>query len=236
MIADFSRALSQVFDRRFISVLIKAIALTLGLLFGLTAIVMYFISFIPEISFFIPFTDYEVTFLDEIASTASIGVALVLSSFLMFPVAILFIGFFLDEIADAVEARHYPHLPAPRRQGWGEMLTQSIQFTFVLIGANIIALIIYLLSTLLAPVIFWVVNGYLLGREYFEVVAMRRMDRREAKSLRQKHLFATWIAGALVAVPLSIPVLNILAPVIGVAAFVHLYHRKTTAARRVRGA
>ena len=236
MFTDFSRALSQVFDRRFISVLIKAILLTLGLLIGLTAIVMYLISFIPEISFFIPFTDYEVTFLDEIAETASLGVALILSAFLMFPVAILFIGFFLDEIADAVEARHYPQLPAPRRQGWGEMLTQSVQFTLVLIGANIIALIIYLLSTLLAPVIFWIVNGYLLGREYFEVVAMRRMDRRDAKILRKKHLFAIWMAGALIAVPLSIPLLNILAPVIGVAAFVHLFHRKAAAARRVQGA
>ena len=236
MFADFSRAISQVFDQRFVRVLIKAVGLTLGLLFGLTAILLYFISFIPDIVFTIPVIDYEVTFLTDLAATLSFGLVLILSSFLMFPVAALFVGLFLDEIADAVEARHYPNLPAPRRQSWGEALSQSLEFMLVLIGANIVALIIYLLSTVLAPVIFWLVNGYLLGREYFEVVAMRRMERREAKSLRQKHLFATWMAGALIAVPLSIPVLNILAPVIGVAAFVHLYHRKSAATRRVKGA
>ncbi len=226
MLSDYSRAISQVFDRRFIKVLIKAIGLTLGLLIGLTMILMYFISFIPSMSFTIPLIGYEVTFLEELAATASFGLILILSSFLMFPVAALFVGLFLDEIADAVEARHFPTLPEPRRQSWGEVLTQSIEFMFVLIGANVIALIIYLLSTLLAPVIFWLVNGYLLGREYFEVVATRRIDKREAKSLRQKHFFAVWMAGAAIAVPLSIPVLNVLAPVIGVAAFVHLYHRK----------
>lgn len=234
MLSDFSRAIGQVFDRRFVKVLIKAIALTLSLLIGFTMLLMYLISFVPDVSFTIPLIDYEVTFLSELAATASLGLMLFLSSFLMFPVAVLFIGLFLDEIADAVEARHYPSLPAPRRQGWGEALTQSLEFTLVLIGANILALIIYLLSTVLAPVIFWLVNGYLLGREYFEVVAARRMERGEAKSLRRRHLFATWIAGALIAVPLSIPVLNILAPVIGVAAFVHLYHRKA-AGRHISG-
>ncbi len=229
MFSDYRRAISQVFDHRFIKVLIKAIGLTLGLLIGLTTILLYFISFIPSMSFTIPLIGYEVTFLEELAETVSFGLVLILSSFLMFPVAALFVGLFLDEIADAVEARHYPDLPEPRRQSWGEVLTQSIEFMFVLIGANIVALIIYLLSTLLAPVIFWLVNGYLLGREYFEVVAMRRIDKREAKSLRQKHFFAVWMAGALIAVPLSIPILNVLAPVIGVAAFVHLYHRKVAA-------
>lgn len=236
MFSDYSRAISQVFDRRFITVLIKSIGLTLGLLIGLTMILMYFISFIPAMSFTIPLIGYEVTFLEELAETASFGLILILSSFLMFPVAALFVGLFLDEIADAVEARHYPTLPEPRRQSWGEVLTQSIEFMFVLIGANVIALIIYLLSTVLAPVIFWLVNGYLLGREYFEVVATRRIDKREAKSLRQKNFFAVWMAGALIAVPLSIPVLNILAPVIGVAAFVHLYHRKAQTDRRGSGA
>ena len=226
MLSDYSRAIGQVFDRRFIGVLLKALALTIGLLIGLTALLMYLISFIPDISFTIPLIDYEVTFLTDLAQTASFGLILILSTFLMFPVAALFVGLFLDEIADAVEARHYASLPEARRQSWGEILSQSIEFMFILIGANIVALIIYLLSTLLAPVIFWLVNGYLLGREYFEVVAMRRIDRRDAKSLRQKHFFSIWMAGALIAIPLSIPILNILAPVIGVAAFVHLYHRK----------
>lgn len=226
MIGDFSKAISQVFDRRFLSVLLKSLGLTIGLLAIITAILFYFLSFIPAIDFTVPFTDWHVTFFDEIAKTASVGLILIFSSFLMFPVATVFIGLFLDEIADAVEGRHYPHLPAPRRQSFREALTQGFEFMLLLIGANIVALIFYLILNVAAPLVFWLVNGYLLGREYFEIVAARRMDARAAKSLRNKHLMSTWAAGALIAIPLSIPVVNLIVPLIGVAAFVHLFHRK----------
>ena len=226
VIGDFLKAISQVFDRRFIGVLIKAVGLTVLLLGALTALFIYILGFLPSLSFTIPLIGYEISFLDELAFSASIGLILLLSTFLMFPVAAIFIGIFLDEIADAVEVRHYPHLPPARRQTMGEIITQSAEFMLTLIGANALALIVYLFATIFAPVVFWIINGYLLGREYFEVVAMRRMDRREARVLRQKHLLSIWIAGALIAIPLSVPILNVLAPLIGVAAFVHLYHRK----------
>ncbi|MEM7268814.1 MAG: EI24 domain-containing protein [Pseudomonadota bacterium] len=229
MIDAFVKALTQIFDRRFLGVLLKAVALTAALLLGLTFLLFYLLSFIPSVSFTIPLIDYEVSFLDELAFSASIGLILLLSSFLMFPVAAIFIGLFLDEIADAVEARHYPHLPEPRRQSWGEVIANSFEFLLFLIGANVLALIVYLMATVFAPFVFWIVNGYLLGREYFEVVAMRRMDREQAKALRRKHLGTIWLSGALIAIPLSVPVLNILAPLVGVAVFVHIYHMKTRA-------
>ncbi|MEX2517750.1 MAG: EI24 domain-containing protein [Paracoccaceae bacterium] len=227
MIADISKALTQIFDRRFFGVLLKSVLLTALLLGALIALAIWAMGYIPVMNFTIPFTGYQVTFLDQIVSTASFGLILVMSMFLMFPVAAVFVGLFLDEIADAVEARYYPHLPPPRRQGWGEIITQGAGFALVLIGANLLALIVYIMSTALAPFVFWIVNGYLLGREYFEVVAMRRMDEQAAKALRRRHLPSVWIAGTLLAAPLSVPVLNIIAPLIGVAAFVHLYHRRT---------
>lgn len=227
MLNDISLALAQIFDRRFLGILLKSIGLTLLLLAALIALAIWAIGFLPSIDFVIPFTGFEVTFADEIAATASIGLIVILSMMLMFPVAAVFVGLFLDEIADAVEARHYPGLPPPRKQGLGEVIAQGVKFAFVLVAANFAALIIYILSTALAPFIFWIVNGYLLGREYFEVVAMRRMDEDAAKALRRRHLPSIWIAGTLLAAPLSVPILNIVAPLVGVAAFVHLYHRKT---------
>lgn len=226
MIGDFARAVAQLFDPRFLGVLVKSVALTFALLVGLIVLFFQLLGLIPEISFTIPLIDYPVTFLDEAARAASFGLILLLSAFMMFPVTAIFIGFFLDEIADAVEARHYPHLPAPRRQSLGEMIGQSAAFLGAMIAANAVALIFYLMATVLAPLVFWIVNGYLLGREYFELVAARRVGRDEARALRKRRLFPIWIAGALVAIPLSFPVINLVAPVIGVAAFVHLYHRK----------
>ncbi|WP_246209693.1 EI24 domain-containing protein [Pikeienuella piscinae] len=227
MLSDVSRALAQMFDGRFFRVLVKSVGLTVLLLAGLIALVIWGIGAIPPVNFTIPFTDYEVGFLDDVAGFASVGLVLILSAFLMFPVAAVFVGLFLDEIADAVEEKYYPGLPPPRKQGIGEIISQGVKFAIVLVFANLAALIIYLLSTVLAPVIFWMVNGFLLGREYFEIVAMRRMDGTAAKALRRRYFLEIWIAGTLLAAPLSVPILNIITPLIGVAAFVHLYHRKT---------
>lgn len=227
MIGDFARAISQVFDRRFLGVLLKSVLLTAALLAALIALAIYLMAFIPSFSFTIPLVGWEVAFLDEMATSVGVGLILLLSAILMFPVAAIFVGLFLDEIADAVEARHYPHLPAPRRQSWGEILTQALEFALVLIGANLVALIVYIFATVFAPFVFWTINGYLIGREYFEVVACRRLDEKPAKALRRKHFLSVWIAGIFVAVPLSVPILNIIAPLVGVAAFVHLFHRKT---------
>lgn len=231
MLEAIAKALAQVFDPRFLGILVRSLLLTVGLLAVLIAVAIWALGFLPEVTFTLPFTDLSVTFFDELAAGLSIGLILVLSAFLMFPVAAIFVGFFLDEVADAVEARHFPHLPPARRQGCGEMLRNGFSFALVLILANAAALIIYLLSTALAPFIFWIVNGFLLGREYFELVALRRMTPLEAKAFRRKHLIGVWTMGALLAFPLSIPIVNLVAPLVGVAAFVHLYHAKAASTR-----
>lgn len=227
MFQDLSLALSQVSDRRFVSVLVKSLGLTIGLLIALIALTIWSLAFLPSLDFTIPWIDYQATFMNGVAGAASVGLILLLSMFLMFPVAALFVGLFLEEIADAVEARYYPGLPPPMETSIAEGLIRGVKFTLVLIAANGLALIIYLLSTVFAPFVFWVVNGYLLGREYFELVALRRMDEREAKRLRRKHFFPVWFAGVGLAAPLSVPILALIAPVIGVAVFVHFYHRIT---------
>lgn len=226
MIGDFSLAISQVFDRRFMGVLIKSVALTAGLLIALVVLSVYLLGFIPSLAFSLPLIG-EITFLDELLSSLGVGLIMFLSAILMFPVAAIFVGLFLEEIADAVETRHYPQLGEPRRQSWGEVLSHALEFALVLIGANIVILIFVFMF----PPIFWIVNGYLIGREYFEVVAYRRLEERAAKTLRRKHFFEVWIAGIVIAIPLSVPILNIIAPLVGVAAFVHLYHRKAGNAR-----
>jgi len=147
------------------------------------------------------------------------------SMFLMVPVASLFTGFFLETVADAVEAKHYPNLPPAHKVGFADTLVDSVKFFGVLVVVNILALVIYLLSTVLAPVIFWVVNGILLGREYFQLVAMRRLGRKGANALRAKHRFTIWLAGFLMAVPLSLPFVNLFIPVLGVAVFTHIFHK-----------
>jgi uncharacterized protein involved in cysteine biosynthesis len=95
----------------------------------------------------------------------------------------------------------------------------------VLIAANLLALILYAILTPFAPFIFWGMNGFLLGREYFTLAAMRRLGRDGARKLRAKHSTTVWLAGTLMAIPLSVPLVNLVIPIIGVATFTHIYHR-----------
>jgi len=148
-----------------------------------------------------------------------------LSAFLMFPVASLVIGFFVEDIADAVEAKHYPNLPPAESLPFTEIMIDATKFLGIMVLANLLALIIYFASTLLAPVIFWIVNGFLLGREYFQLVAARRIGMAAANKLRKKHFMEIWIAGIFMAIPLSIPVVNLVVPLLGVAVFTHQFHR-----------
>ena len=125
----------------------------------------------------------------------------------------------------AVEDKHYPDLPLVKGVPFSEALRDTISFLGVLIGANILALILYVVFAPLAPFIFWGLNGFLLGREYFTLAAMRRVGRVRARQLRSQHLLTIWVAGVLMAIPLSVPLINLLIPILGAATFTHIYHR-----------
>jgi CysZ protein len=215
-------AIAQLSDARFRSVLIKGVGLTLGLLIGAYGVIFFGIQWLLPDSISLPFIG-EITFVETLLSWASVLLMLILSVFLMVPVASAFTGLFLDDVADAVEDRHYPLLAAAPRIGLSEGLREGLAFLLVLILANIAALVLYF--TPLAPFVFYGLNGFLLGREYFRLIAVRRIGPTAAKKAFRANLLTIWSAGALMAVPLTIPVLNLLVPVVGAAAFTHLYHR-----------
>ncbi len=222
--SDFLRALGQLGDARFRSVLLRGIGLTVLLLAGVTAL------FVTAIGWFVPDTISlprvgSFGGLEAILSWGSVLLMIGLSVFLMVPVAAAFTGFFLEDVAEAVEVRHYPALPPASPVPLATALVDSVNFLGVIVAANVVALILYPFSGPFAPVLFWVVNGYLLGREYFTLVAMRRLGRHGARDLRRRNAGQIWLAGALMAAPLSIPLINLLVPVLGAATFTHLFHR-----------
>ena len=218
----FARALAQLSDPRFRAVLWKGVGLSVALLFVAYTVFILTLQWVLPESFTLPIIG-EITFVDELLSIASVLLMLALSVFLMVPVASMFTGFFLDDVADAVEDVHYPQLPKAERITLADNIRESLAFLGVLILANILALILFF--TPLGPFAFYGINGFLLGREYYRMVAVRRLGRERAKAAFRKHLAVVWIAGILMAVPLSIPLVNLLIPVLGVATFTHLFHR-----------
>lgn len=224
ILADFLRALGQLRDKRFRRVLWLGLALTFALLVVVYALFLWAIqSFTPD-AIDIPLVG-PVGGLDTLLSWGSLLFMVGLSVFLMVPVASLFSGFFLEDVAEAVEARHYPHLPPAPRLPLYQSVVDSVNFFAVLVAVNAFAVLLYAFAGPFIPVAFWALNGFLLGREFFMLVAMRRLGRPGAVALRRRHPVAIWVAGTLMAAPLSIPLVNLLIPVLGAATFTHLFHR-----------
>ena len=211
-------------DARFRGVLLRSLGLTVLLLAGFVYGIGWFLAWVIPGNLSLPWIG-EITFLDNLGAGIGVGAGLILSVFLMIPVATIFIGAFLEQIAGAVEAKHYPELSPIEGAGWWDVLVDALRFFGLLVVVNLVALVLYLLFAPLAPFLFWAVNGYLLGREYFQLVAMRRLSRQRADALRKQHFAAIWLAGILMAIPLSIPVLNLIVPILGVATFTHQFHR-----------
>ena len=224
ILASFFAALGQMGDPRFRRVLGLGIVLTIALLVAMITAFVWLINSLAGGSAFVDILG-EVRWLNDLISWGSFFLISFLSIFLMVPVASAITSMFLDEVAQAVEDKHYPQLPKVGAVPFGDALKDTINFLGVLIGANILALILYAIFSFAAPFIFWALNGFLLGREYFTLAAMRRIGRDQAKILRKQHTGTIWIAGILMAMPLSVPLLNLFIPILGAATFTHLYHR-----------
>ncbi len=223
IVKAFLLALGQLGDPRFRRVLLIGVALTFALLVDTTAGFVSLINWLVGEDVTLPLLG-PVTWVNDLLSWTSLAFMMVLSVFLMVPVASAITSMFLDEVAQAVEDRHYPGLPPVKGVSVGDAFRDTVNFLGVLIGANFLALFLYALFTPLAPLIFWALNGFLLGREYFTLAAMRRVGRDGAKKLRSENTGTIWLAGTLMAIPLSVPLINLVIPILGAATFTHIFH------------
>ncbi|RAS18727.1 sulfate transporter family protein [Ensifer adhaerens] len=154
---------------------------------------------------------------------ASLGLALALA-LLLAPVTALIAGFFLDDVADVIEKRDYPNEPPGRPLPLGEAVAGSLKFLGVVILGNLFALVLLLVPGV-NLVAFFLVNGYLLGREFFEFAAMRYRAPAEARLFREKHRSTVFLAGLLLAGFLAVPFVNLLTPLFAAGLMVHLHKR-----------
>lgn len=224
ILSSFFAALGQMTDPRFRRVLLAGIGLSLALLIGASALFVWVIGGLVGDTLILPFLG-EVTWVDDAIGWGSAILVAVLSTFLMIPVASAITSMFLDTVAQAVEDKYYPNVGPATNVPLTDAIRDSIGFLAVLIVANLLALVLYIVFSPAAPLIFWGLNGFLLGREYFTLAAIRRVGRKQAKVLRSRYAGTIWMAGFLMAIPLSVPLLNLVIPIVGAATFTHLFHR-----------
>ena len=160
--------------------------------------------------------------LETIVDVLGWAATLVLTWFLFPAVFTVIASLFLERVAGATEARHYADLPEAPGARLGAALGATAGFLAAMVVLNLVMLI-FLLIPPLFPFVFYGVNGYLLGREFFELVALRRIGLEEVRHLRKAHRGRLFLAGIVIAFLFTVPGLNLVAPVIATAAMVHLF-------------
>jgi uncharacterized protein involved in cysteine biosynthesis len=165
-------------------------------------------------------------------SASGLGALLLtaLGIWLLFPaVALGVIAAYSDRIVGAVEAIHYPSASAAARSvGIGSGIVLGLRSAARLLIYNVVALPFYLLLlvTGIGPIILFVlVNGIAIGRDFGEMVAARHGD----PALRAAWLRATRVErasiGIIIASIFLLPIVNLVAPILGATMATHLFHR-----------
>ncbi len=158
------------------------------------------------------------------------GLGIITGALFLMPAVTAFVGsFFVDEIADVVERQHYPSEPSGRALPFFRALIEGLRFAALAILVYLCALPFVLFAGL-GLVILFLANAYLLGREYFELAAMRFRLPHEAKAMRKANTVYLFLAGMFIAAFVSIPVVNLATPIFAMAFMVHI-HKKLSGLR-----
>jgi CysZ protein len=213
MIAAALLALRQAFSPPFRATLFK----TVGLAIVFLVLLGVLLQTIAEKWVDLSNSTYD--FAAALLSGLGIFIALI---FLIPPVVSLVAGFFQDKIADLVETTHYPNDPAGRELPPLRSIWLASRFALLVLIVNIGALFLLLLPGI-NIIAWWLANGYLLGREYFEFAAMRFVSEEEAKALRKAHRGRVFTGGLMIAALMAVPILNLATPLVASAFMVHVF-------------
>ncbi len=218
LMQSFIAAWQQVLSLPMRKLLLKSIGLTIALLLlawlGLSALARTYLEAHPMSEAY--------PFLNTLAYVSG-GIGLFFGlAYLLPPVSLVVAGYYLDDAAEIIERSDFPRDPAGQPQPLARSLLYGLRFGTLTLGVNLIALLLFFVP-LVNIVAFFAANAYLLGREYFELAAMRFHSPEKAGHLRKANMSQIFAAGAVLAGLLMVPLLNILTPLFGVALMVHMH-------------
>jgi|TARA_R100000455_G_scaffold30765_1_gene22355 CysZ protein len=216
LISAINRAITQLGDPAFRSVLFKAL--------GLTLVIYILVGFGATQAFsFVPTFDYQWI---NTAIGILAGLGFLLGGFFLFPLIIsALIGIFLDDISDAVERQYYATDPPGKSLSLMDSIWDALKFLALVVGCNILVLPLYFVPVI-NLFVYYLLNGYLISREYFHMVAIRHHPVEEVTRLRKRNGSELYMMGIVIAFSLTIPIVNLVAPIVATAAMVHLYKKR----------
>ena len=213
MINDALEAFAQIFSPPFRSVMVKTFALTAAILalagVALDRFALAFIHVGP----------HWLSALISVVLALGVIVGMVL---LAAPVTSLIAGFFLDDIAAIVEREIDPQGPLGRPIPLWPSIVMGLRFGTLSFLVSVVVLALTLFTGI-GFLSFFILNGYLLGREYFELAAMRHISLGDAKLLRDENAGHVFLAGMITAAFVAVPVLNLLTPLFATALMTRVF-------------
>ncbi|MGH6864865.1 MAG: sulfate transporter family protein [Methyloceanibacter sp.] len=214
MLAAAGQAFQELFTSPFRAVLLKCVGFTIALL------ALFIVAIEWTFSHFVTLPSWIETAIQWLG-----GLALVAGSvFLIPPASSLVAGLYLDDIAETVERTNFSADPPGRELPTAQSVWVAVKFFFVVLGVNLLVLFLLLIPGI-NLIAFYVGNGYLLGREYFELAAMRHLSQAEAKRLRKANRTTVLMCGLVIALLASVPILNLVTPLFATSFMVRIYKR-----------
>ncbi len=230
MLDDAIKAIAQLFSPPLRAVLWKSIGLALALIvvagIGLDRLILHFVG-AGSASVETTLGPHAQTPVNAIAWLLSVAASLgiIAGSVMLMPAVTAFVAsFFADAIAEVVERQHYAADPPGKALPLWRAVMEGVKTALLAIVVYILAVPLLLLLGF-GAVIFFLATAYLLGREYFELAAMRFRPLHEAEALRKRHAARVYVGGLFIAAFVSIPVVNLATPLFAMALMVHLHKR-----------
>lgn len=230
MIDDVANAITQMFSRPLRALLWRSIGLALALIvlggILLQRLIVYLLglggsSIETTLG---PQLHTPVMILSWMLSIAA-GLGIIVGSVMLMPAVTAIVGsFFADAIGEEVEAEQYPADPPGKPLPFMLALWEGTK-------TGLLAVLIYLCAAPLllfagvGAIVFFIATAYILGREYFELAAMRFRTPEAAKAMRRHHAGAVFMAGLCIAAFVSIPIVNLATPIFAMALMVHVHKR-----------
>ena len=212
MFASISKALGQLGDPKIQKLIGLSIALTIATFIAIALLAWWLIGWLSGLS----------GWWGDIAQAGGVLATLVIAWFTFPALAAAISAIFAERVIAAVEARHYPGRPAPLETPILASILDGLKLALLSLLANLLALP-FLIFPPLYFLIAYGVNGFLLGREYYEMPAFRRLQRPVAKQVYQAHRGRFTLGGVLIAIISTIPIVNLIAPILATAFMVHLF-------------
>jgi CysZ protein len=216
MIRAFELAIQQLGDPRLRSVIWQSLLLSIVLQAAIVGVAWWALQ---------SFATFRWDWVNGLVHWLGGGAVLVVA-LLLFPASFgVVISIFMERIADIVESTHYPQLGKAHGISIWTALWTGLVFLVAVVALNLVMLPFYLLALFVVgfgAILFYAVNGWLTARLYYEQVALRRMGPAEVKAWRRANAGTLWATGMVIVLLGTIPVVNLIVPVVGTAAMVHV--------------